>query len=71
MSATTSAGVPDLFGGDDGKSFPRQASGISAGELEKMKREKEKQVENDPRMSSVTSSVLLDLFGTAVAKEQP
>ena len=71
MSAITPAGVRDLFGGDDGKSFPRQASGMSAGELEKMKKEKEKQFENDPRMSSMTSSGLLDLFGTAVAKEQP
>ena len=51
--------------------FPDSLSGISAGELEKMKKEKEKQFENDPRMSSMTSSGLLDLFGTAVAKEQP
>ena len=70
MSATTSAGVRDLFGGDDGKSFPRQASGMSAGELEKMKREKEKQFENDPRMSSMTSSGLLDLFGTVSRKSR-
>ena len=63
MSAITSEGVRDLFGGDEGKSFPKQASGISAAELEKMKKEKEKQFENDPRTSSVTSSGLLDLFG--------
>ena len=55
MSTITSAGVRDLFGGDEGKSFHRQSSGMSAGELEKMKREKEKQFENDPRMSSMTS----------------